>query len=352
MRRANATAWHFHPGHPEVVVPRRIDPTGRHGPTASAVRGPCWQRLGSGWFVERTANAELPAQRIVEAAVHLTDYGGVTGWAALNWMGARWFDGTINGRGRLPVALVIGSAAMRTRDGTWVGKERLAPTTLTVVDGLRVTTAVRSVLYEMRYAANVRAAVRIADLALYSDLVSRDELSAYATPCLNGWTGVPQAREALLLTDENCWSPPESDMRMVWTLDAGLAPPLCNRPVFDLDGQLLFTPDLFDPEIGLAGEYDGGEFHPGARRADDLDRDELKRGLGIEPVTMVAADLRDTGPFLRRLEAARTRALGRAPGPRRWTLDPPPWWKPIDTVARRRALSPADRARLLRGRGR
>ena len=46
-------------------------------------------------------------------------------------------------------------------------------------------------------------------------------------------------------------------MRLVWVLIAELCPPLCNAPLFDLGGQLLGIPDLFDPEAGLVGEYDG-----------------------------------------------------------------------------------------------
>ena len=37
-------------------------------------------------------------------------------------------------------------------------------------------------------------------------------------------------------------------MVLVWVLDAGLDPPLCNREVFDLDGRLIGVPDLLDVE--------------------------------------------------------------------------------------------------------
>ena len=54
-------------------------------------------------------------------------------------------------------------------------------------------------------------------------------------------------------------------MRLVWVMDAGLPTPLCNEPVFSLDGQLLGYPDLFDPEAGSVGEYDGADHKDGKR---------------------------------------------------------------------------------------
>ena len=45
-----------------------------------------------------------------------------------------------------------------------------------------------------------------------------------------------------------------------------------------------------------------------------------------------------------------TAAYERAPSsrhPRLWTIDQPTWWIPTETVAQRRALTEANRARLL-----
>ena len=43
----------------------------------------------------------------------------------------------------------------------------------------------------------------------------------------------------------------------MWPLDLGLAQPLTNRPVFDLSGRHLGTPDLIDVTAGLAIQYNG-----------------------------------------------------------------------------------------------
>ena len=68
------------------------------------------------------------------------------------------------------------------------------------------------------------------------------------------WTGVPFVRRALALAIDQSRSPQETRTRLVWILDAGLPPPLCNQPVFDLEGKLLGIPDLFDPVAGCVAE--------------------------------------------------------------------------------------------------
>jgi hypothetical protein len=127
--------------------------------------------------VPADVDRSVPEQRIVEAAAVLPSYGGVTGWAALRWMGARWFDGLAgDGSTMRPVCLVTAGDDIRPQAGIQVSAERLAPRELVVVDGIRVTIPVRSVCFEMRYAATVRAAVVAADMAMQADLVSPAEL--------------------------------------------------------------------------------------------------------------------------------------------------------------------------------
>jgi hypothetical protein len=115
--------------------------------------------------------------------------------------------------------------------------------------------------------------------------------------------------------------------------------------VFDLAGNHLVTPDLLDVEAGIAGEYDGSVHDSGPRRSRDLSREELMRRLGIEVVTMMAG--RGEQPLFRqRISGAYERAA-RTTGPRRWTIEQPPWWVDTSTVSRRRTLSPALRERWL-----
>jgi hypothetical protein len=293
-------------------------------------------------------------QRIVEAAELIPRGGGaVTGWAALCWLGGRWFDGSTPDGWSLPVDLAMWTD-IRKQDGVSICEERLGPHQVIDVDGLPVTIPVRSVCFAMRYADSVRDAVRIFDMAAYNDLVSLSELEAYAGLAprtgLSGWTGIPQCRTAHALGDENAWSPQEVGPRLVWELDAGLPRPLTNVPVFDLSGHHIGTPDLLDPVAGMAVEYDGAMHLEGARRARDVRREEAFRQVGLECLTVLAGDSTSRPLLAGRMIAARERALWLPEEQRRWTIQPPAWWIPTLTVEQRRQLTGNQRRRLLRNR--
>ena len=121
----------------------------------------------------------------------------------------------------------------------------------------------------MRYAATLGEAVVALDMACYSDFVSLAEVASYVEG-LGPVTGIQQARDALAEGEENSWSPRETQMRGVWTRRAGRPRPLCNRPVFTLDGRHVGTPDLIDVELGLAGQYNGADHITLAGAAEDL----------------------------------------------------------------------------------
>lgn len=335
------------PHRPGLVQPVRVDPWGASGPTKGQANGPGWRRSSRGLYVPAHVDREVPEQRIVEAAATLPAYGGVTGWAALRWCGGWWFEGlTAEGRGERPVVLATGPSDVRSQQGTLVSAEGLDPRDLTEVDGLRLTSLVRAVCFEMRYASSERQAVLALDMAAYHDLVSIAELAAYAA-LRSSWTGIPRCRKAIPRADENSWSPREVLMRLVWVYDAGRPRPLCNAPVFDNGGRHVGTPDLLDPDAGVVGEYDGALHLEASRRHRDLAREEAFRRVGLEYVTMVAADWRDTRGFLGRLHAAYERAALVPRSRRTWTLDQPHWWVDTSTVAARRALTEEQRTRWL-----
>ena len=324
----------------------RVDPRGRTGPTRGQARGPGWRRTSQGYYVPSWVDGTEVEQRIVEAAAVLPEYGGVTGWAMLRWSGARWFSGLGPAGMSRDVTIATVVHNVRPQSGIAVCREKIEPADLTMVEGLRVTTAVRSLCFEMRYAPSLLAAVTALDMAAYDDLVSIEELTTYAL-AHPAWTGIPQCRDATPHADENAWSPTEVEMRWLWTMVANHPRPLCNRPVFDVSGRHVGTPDLIDPMAGVVGEYEGALHLTGRRRARDLDREAAFRSLGLEYVTMVARDRRDHGAFVERLRGAYDRARFEPERSRRWTLDPPPWWTPTATVAQRRRLDQVQRDRLL-----
>lgn len=333
---------------PGLTLPVPVDPLGRLGPTPSASRGPRWRRTSRGLFVRSSIDGSVPEQRIVEAASTLPGDAGITGWAALRWQGAAWFDGLApDTTTRLPIPLALGRPGVVAQPGFVVSQEFLRAGDLIFVDGLPVTIPVRSATYEMRHARDVRTAAVALDMAAYQDLVSIDEATAY-TVTLRIWTGVPQCRAALTLADENAWSPPEARLRMVWLIDAELPPPRCNRPVFDKAGGVLGVPDLLDEEAGVVIEYDGPHHIDVAQRRRDRDREEVFRRHGLEYLTVLGPDMADRERLAGRLHEIRARARWQPVAERSWTTELPSWWVPTFTVDQRRDLDPAARERLLR----
>ena len=315
--------------------------------TAAQVRaaGTPWgdyRRSSRGLYVPRHVEA-TPAQRVAEAGALLARHTSITGWAALAWQEAHWFDG-LEGDGVTPVPVDVSMSRRRIRPQPLISicEERWSPAEVVVVDGLAVASAVRATCFVMRYAPHLRAAVRALCMACFNDHVSLDEVAEWVA-LHPSYTGIEQCRLALPLGDENAWSPAEVDFLLDWTELVGRRP-LTNRPLFDQSGRHLGTPDLVDPVTGVLGEYDSELHLAGARRAKDLAREGIFRDHGLHPVTMVTAERRDRAAFHQRVHSAYA-AAGRQPAAeRRWTLQPPAWWVPTWTVEQRRALTARERA--------
>jgi hypothetical protein len=345
---ANLPSWWANPARATVTWPGQLDSTGMTGPTRGQAQRGLWRRTSHGWYV-RSAVPVTVEQRIAEARPLLLDESAaVTGWAALRWLGAAWSDGTApDGQRPLDVDVVTNGRHARPHRGFRISAARLPqPGGAGVVDGLRITSPVRAVCFQMQNALDLRRAVEQIDVAAYNDLVSIAEVAEHVSK-LTGRRGVRQCRAAVELATENAWSPREVGFRLVWELDAGLPRPLCNVPLFDRGGNLIGTPDLLDLEAGVVGEYDGALHLQGAQRARDVRREALFRNHGLEYVTMLAGDLPDPSGVVRRIHEARSRARFSTPDERTWTEKPPPWWTPTGTVAQRRALTDLQRKRFL-----
>lgn len=319
--------------------------------TRGIARGPRHRRCSRGLYVP--ADVELTVeQRIVEAAALLHGWGGVTGWAGLRWMGGFWFEGLLgDGATPAPVPLAVGqNHPVLTQDGVVISNANVPPHHQVRVDGVRVTTPLRSVTYEMRRAPTVLEAAKVFAMAAYGDFVSVEQLQSFTERELNAKTGVGTVRDSFPFLTENAWSPMEVEMFYVWVVVGGFPPPLFNVPVFDCHGRHVATLDLLDPVSGVGGEYAGVVHIRQAVRDHDVSREGTVRRLGLEPVTMVAADRRDPAALVQRLGDAYARAARLPSSERLWTIEQPSWWIDTSTVARRRALTEGQRAVALRWR--
>lgn len=265
----------------DVVAPRPVDPTGLGGPTPNQSRGPRWRRASAGLFVPATVDSAATRQRIVEAVAGAMPYGAATGWAALHWWGASWFEGRTSAGAPAPVPVALGDRPQRARrDGVLYCHDWLFDGDVVSSRGLPLTRPERAVCQEALRARSLEGAVQTIDMALASDLVSLAELHEYVGR-LPGRPGVRRLRAAVGLGEENVWSPMEVSMRLRWIARFPAAPLLCNRPVFGQSGEHLLTPDVLDPVTGVVGEYDGAVHDDKKVRRRDLEREERARAHGL-----------------------------------------------------------------------
>ena len=190
-----------------VTLPVRLDPTGRRGPTRSAARGSRWRRTSHGFYVPAAVDGTLPEQRVAEAVPLLIPGGVVTGWGALRMLGAGFLDGRCaDGVSLLPITLTQGrhaptgstSVGIRHRHdhvGSWLD-----------VGGIRLHTAPRALVDEMRLAPDLEHAVVCADAARAARLVTCAEVEE-TLAALRGWQGIALARTAWSLSSGDVKSP-------------------------------------------------------------------------------------------------------------------------------------------------
>ena len=312
-----------------LVAPVPVDPTGKRGPTKRQASGKRFRQTSAGLYVPSDVDETVVEQRIYEQAHRIRSGGAVGGWAALRWRGAAYFNGvSMTGEPR-PVPLVVGNHPLRSDPRVHIDRARIAQTERVWNGGIWLTTVQRALFDAMRTADSEREAVVMMDMAAAARLISVGLMSCYVEQ-RNAWTGVPLVRIALALASDDSRSPQETRMRLVWVLDAGLPPPLCNVPVFSKAGLFLGIPDLFDPIAGLVGEYNGADHKELDRRRSDNAREARFRDVGLEYFDLVEGDLRDRPSVVSRMHETRSRARFASPERREWTLTPPPWWTPRD----------------------
>jgi hypothetical protein len=172
----------------------------------------------------------------------------------------------------------------------------------------------------MRLATDEREATVLLDAAYASGLVSPQRMASYARSH-RGQPGQPKVDFALRWGSEYRRSPYETRLDLTLQVDGGL--PACepNRAVFSLSGRFLGVADLLDVDAGLVVEFDGADHRGGRQHTKDVRKQERLFAHGLEVCRVTGGDMVDPGAVIRRVAAARERAiaLGR---PREWMLKP------------------------------
>jgi hypothetical protein len=246
------------------------------------------------------------------------------GWAALAWLGVTALDGRTGPGGAtlLPIPVCTGPAGrVRPRPGLAIDRSTLMAIDLVEHDGALVTTAERSCLDVMRFSGAEEGLVA-ADAAVRAGLTTREQL-VEALDRMVGLKGVPQARIAVPLVDGRAESGPESRLRYVWIVEAGLPVPLVNPILVDEDGRFVARVDLLDPEAATVGEYDGAHHRDLQQHTADNVREEDVEGLNLEVTRSTALDLWPHRPRLvARLATARRRGMSRDRSKDAWGFRP------------------------------
>ncbi|WP_425787979.1 endonuclease domain-containing protein [Gordonia sp. DT218] len=246
-------------------------------------------RLHGNLYVERTAILP-PRERIAVTARCAPDDVVVGGIAAKIMHGGLWHDGDFT------IELLRGpDAGNRPGRGRTVARRTgLTPDDVVEIDGIAVTSVVRTAFDLGRVGPPWRALGHLDDLARATGF-GLDEVRRHAER-FAGHRGVRQLRELIPLVDGDAESPPESWVRLLMHRSE-LPTPELQIEVADDDGQIFARIDLGYVGPMIAIEFDGADFHTSpAQRARDGARDARLRELGWIIIRIDADRLR-TDPW-------------------------------------------------------
>lgn len=194
------------------------------------------------------------------------------------------------------------------REACKAGTRTLSMLDVQLLDGLAVTTPLRTALDLGRLLPRGEA-IGALDGLLRLGRFDVDDLYV-ELPRFRGARGVVQLRRLVPLADAGAESPAESRLRLQLH-DAGLPPPAVQYEVRTAYGALVARLDLAYPDLLLAVEYDGRDFHttPQAQAHDRARRARLRR-LGWTVVVLTSEDVYGPNPAaVAKVAAARAALL-------------------------------------------
>lgn len=264
---------------PDAAVTRPLSraQAAAFGVRAGELRGPLWRAPLRGVHEWAFVDALDPATRARQAALVLPEGAAIGGWAAAHLLGAVDLDGlAADGETPLPVLLCLPRAdRIRRPAGVRPFRSNLGEEDVVVVDGVPVTSSVRTAFDLARLARSRTEGVTAVDAVLRATDVTVAQLSGYIEQHRR-WRGVPRARQVALLADHRAASCGESRLRLLW-MDAGLPRPEVNRPALDLAGRLLGGGRPRRRRRPACCEYDGWGHREERRHAANNVREELGR---------------------------------------------------------------------------
>lgn len=299
-------------------------------------RGREYVRLRRGVVAYAGADPTAADLRIAAVAAQLPEHALVGGWSAARLLehvharddltlfdgSARWEETSPRHRfehGARVVVCAPRASRLRHRPDVRVFRSEVPGDERTRVLGVAVTSATRTA-FDLARLLPTTTAVMALDRLAHLDLVDLAALAevVHARTHARGRTA---ASAAVGLADGGAESPQETLLRLAW-VRLGLPRPLANPVVTDPSGSFVARVDLFDPESGVVGEYDGAVHADARRRSRDAERQEALESLGLVVVRATSFDLDGRGVsagWEARLRSAYRRAHHRS-GPRNWRV--------------------------------
>ena len=263
----------------------------------------------------------------------------MTGWAALRWLGARWFDGSRRAALiRDPVdACGRCHGAVRSQPGSPSPRSSCRRATASMVDGLQVTVPVCALLRDALRPGRRAPRLARSRWRLLPTWCRSRSCGDYPERLLRTGPAFPRAASgAEPGRGERVVARARSTWRLVWQLDAGLPRPLLQpsglrpRRAAPRDA----GPDRRRCRRGGGVRRCGSTSPASGGRSDLAARGQVPRRTGSSTFTIVADDLADTARVGRagctrpRHGRSRSAATERSAGPstrRRGGCRPTPW---------------------------
>jgi hypothetical protein len=251
-----------------------------HGVSRSALKGTQWRHVFRDVWVHRDVEDSRDMRL---AAVRLVIGEG----AFVCGLTAAWIYGidVQDRRGDLVWVGCRTGSRHRTRPGCFTREITAEDSDLQVVEGLTMTTELRTVFDCGRWLSPVEGVV-VADALAHLGAISASELAAY-TATHRALRGVRNVDRIVDLIEPLSESAMETRVRVLF-IASGLPRPQAQLVIVDLLGRFVARADFGYEELHVIIEYDGA-FHWEQRREDDRRRDAM-RALGWTVIVVSRSD--------------------------------------------------------------
>lgn len=219
--------------------------------------------------------------------------------AVFSWRSAAWLHGVpldpLN-----PIGITVPDRlALSSRTGVVVGRPQLVADDIARVQGLRATSAMRT-LVDLGLAGTLTEALIDVDIALHSGLVALPDLLAHVEAQAGAY-GIKRLRRIAELAEPATESPMETRLRLI-LISGGLPRPQAQVELRDDRGQRLGRVDFFYPAKRLVIEYDGSGHRDRLEEDNRRQNAILRAGFQLQRYTY--ADLQRPDLIVHQVRAA------------------------------------------------